>query len=198
MDAQQFQKPTKPTFKPILNGNVTEKAGMAAEVPAKGTEPIADQRYPQYAAIMNDGRLVTDYKSHCAVNTAPSKYGNSLRAWYQHNADAVVQISRKRQAERAGAQYASAATVPAARQIQQCDQYECSFMRSANPTTIGLERIEGVPSLFGTFSETKYMKPSSSALLTTTYEGGRNTPRGRTYVPLGTNNVFPNSQYSYH
>jgi hypothetical protein len=198
MDAQQFQRPTKPTFRPVLNGNVTEKAAMAAEVPAKGTEPIADQRYPQYAAVMDDGRLVTDYKSHCAVNVVPSKYGNSLRAWYQHNADALVQVSRKRQAERAGAQYSMAATVPGARQVQQCDPYECSFMKSTNPTTIGLERIEGVPPLFGTFSDTKYMKPASSSILTTSYEGGRNTPRGRQYVPLGNKYAFPNPQYSYN
>jgi len=198
MDAQQFQKPTKPNYKPVLNGNVTERAAMAAEAPAKGTEPIADPRYPQYAAIMQDGRLITDYKSHCAVNVAPSKYGNSLRAWYQHNADAIVQTSRKRQADRAGAQFAMAATVPGPRQIQQCDKYECSFMKSANPTTIGLERVEGVPSLFGTFSDSKYMRPSSSVVQTTSYEGGRNTPRGRQFIPLGTKSVFPNSQYSYN
>ena len=198
MDAQQFQRPTKPSFKPVLNENVTQKAAMAAEVPARGTEPIADPRYPQYASIMEDGRLVTDYKSHCAINVVPSKYGNSLRAWYQHNADALVQVSRKRQAERAGAQYSMAATVPGARQIQQCDPYECSFIKNANPTTIGLERIEGVPSLFGTFSDTRYVKPASSTKLTNTYEGGRNTPRGRQYVALGNKYAFPNPQYSYN
>jgi len=198
MDAEQFQKATKPTYKPILNGNVTERAALAAEVPAVATEPIADPRYPQYASIMNDGRLVTDYKSHCSINVAPSKYGNSLRAWYQHNADAFIQISRKRQADRVGAQYASAKTVPGPRQIQQCDEYECKFMKSADKNTIGLERIEGVPSLFGTFSDSRYIKPGSSAILTSTYEGGRNTPRGRTYAPLGTKNVFPNSQYNYN
>jgi hypothetical protein len=198
MDAQQFQRPTKPSFKPVLNENVTQKAAMAAEVPARGTEPIADPRYPQYASIMEDGRLVTDYKSHCAINVVPSKYGNSLRAWYQHNADALVQVSRKRQAERAGAQYSMAATVPGARQIQQCDPYECSFIKNANPTTIGLERIEGVPSLFGTFSDTRYVKPASSTKMTNTYEGGSNTPRGREYVALGNKYAFPNPQYSYN
>jgi len=198
MDAQQFQKRTMPSFRPVVNENVTQKAAMAAEVPAKGTEPIADQRYPQYAAVMNDGRLVTDYKSHCSINVVPSKYGNSLRAWYQHNADALVQVSRKRQADRAGAQYLMAATVPGPRQIQQCDPYDCSFMKSSNPETIGLERIEGVPSLFGTFSDTRYIKPASSSKLTSTYEGGRNTPRGRQFTPLGNNSVFPNAHYSYN
>ena len=57
--------------------------------------------------------------------------------------------------------------------------------------SIGLERVEGVPPLFGTFSEARYDMPESGAYLTTEYEGGRNTPRGQNFKPLGTSPVFP-------
>ena len=198
MDSQRFQKATLPTFKPVINKNVLEMAVKNVETPLKSTDPVPDMRYPEYASIMYDGRLATDYKSHCANNTASSEYGNSIRAWFQHNADGVIQVSRKRQAERAGAYFYKAATVPEARQLQQCDQFECKFQRNKNSTSIGLERVEGVPSLFGTFGEPINSKPVSREYLTTNFEGGRNTPRGRQYVPLEKKMVFPNSAYNHN
>jgi len=174
-----------PTFRPVISKGVLEMSVKNVETPSKNTETVPDPRYPKYASMMDDGRLVTDYKSHCANNTAPSEYGNSMRAWFQHNADAMIQVSRKRQADRAGAQFYKAATVPPPRQVQQCDEYECKFLKNQKPESIGLERIEGVPSLFGTFSEPSYPIPYYPELLTTQYEGGRNTPRGREFIPLG-------------
>ena len=198
MDRQFFRKQTTPNLVPPVSQTVTQKAVDRVEAETKMTFPIADQRYPQYASVMEDGRLVTDYRPRCAANTAPSEYGNSMRAWYQHNADALVQVSRKRQADRAGAQYESAATVPGPRQVQQCDEYECAFLKSKQSSSIGLERIEGVPSLFGTFSNEKQARPASSSLLTTNYEGGRNTPRGQTFTPLGLKPAFPSYPYNYN
>ena len=190
MDSQRFQKPTYPDFRPNLNDRVTEVAVNRVDAPAKQTEQVPDNRYPKYASAMMDARVFTDYKPHCAVNVAPPKYGNSIRAWLQHNADGIVQVSRKRQAMRTGAHYAKAQTVPGAKQVQNCDAYECRFFTSKNANSIGLERVEPVPSLFGTFSAPSYAMPPSGELLTKNYEGGRNTPRGRNYSPLGLEKAF--------
>jgi hypothetical protein len=198
MDSQRFRKQTYPSYTATVFNLVAEKSVKHAEAEIKTTVPIADQRYPQYAAIMEDGRLVTDYKSHCAANIAPSKYGNSIRAWFQNNADALIQVSRKRQADRAGAQYSKAPTVPSARQLQQCTAYECAFLKNTQLETIGLERVEGVPPLFGTFSDTRHFMPKSSSYFTSEYEGGRNTTRGQVFRPLGTAPVFPSYPYNHN
>lgn len=190
MDYNRFRSQTEPNYSPKTNNGVLAAAVKNIETPMKGTEPIPDPRYPQYASHMSDGRLITDYKSRCANNVAPSKYGNSLRQWFQQNADAIVQVSRKRQVERTGAQYMRAATVPGPRQVQQCDQFDCKFMRNKNIETIGLERIEGVPKLFGTFGEPTHLTPPSGEILTKNFEGGRNTPRGRSFQPLGSKAAY--------
>ena len=199
MDSQNFRKQTSPNLIPSVSSSVTEKAVNEANVPElKITAPIPDQRYPQYATVMHDGRLATDYRPRCALNTVAPKYGNSMRSWFQHNTDALIQVSRKRQADRVGAQYMKAATVPAARQLQQCDEYECKFLKNTQSGSIGLERVEGVPPLFGTFSDPRHPMPSSGSFLTTNYEGGRNTPRGQSFRQLGNLPVFPNDDYNYN
>ena len=162
-----------------------EKTVKKMEAPLKQTAPTEDPRYPRYASIMNDGRLVTDYKSHCANNSGPSKFGNSVRSFLQHNADAMIQVSRKRQADRAGAQYYMADTVVPPKMVQKCDEYDCSVSWKTKDG-IGLTRSEGVPALFGTFSDPRRMAPSPVIPLTSVFEGGRNTPHGREFSPLGT------------
>ena len=190
MDSKQFRKPTLPRFGPVLNGNLMEMTVEKVDVPSKTTEPTADQRYPNYAAPMSDGRLITDYKSQCSANIVSSEYVNSMRSWFQNNADALIQVSRKRQADRAGANYKMAETVPPSREIQQCDIFDCKKATNAQKESIGLDRVERVPNLFGTFSDYGYNAPASLSLLTTKFEGGRNTPRGRSFTPLGLNSAF--------
>ena len=166
------------------------------EMPSKTSYPVNDQRYPRYAAVMNDGRLVTDYKSHCEYNVSHPKHGNALRGFLQHNADALMQVSRNRQAERSGAQYYKASTVTGPRIQQQCTEYECEFSLSQYPPSIGIQRSETVPTLFGTFSEPSKYSNATNIALTTVFEGGRNTPHGRDFVPLGLKGFSPrNSQY---
>ena len=155
------------------------------ESAVKTTAPIDDPRYPHYASIMQDGRLVTDYNSHCTNNTSPSKFGNSVRGFLQHNADALIQVSRKRQADRAGAQYSMADTVVQPKMVQKCDEYDCSLSWNQKGG-LGLTRSERVPELFGTFSDARSRAPSPVIPLTTVFEGGRNTPHGREYSALGT------------
>jgi len=196
MDSQRFRKPSYPRFSPIINDEELNESMKKANVSDKRTESIDDIRFPGYAAPMEDGRLVTDYTSHCAKNVVPSKYGNSMRGWLQQNGDAVIQVSRHRQAERAGSQYYMANTVIPPKHIQQCNEYECTFIKNKEQKSLGLERNEPVPYLFGTFGEPIRHSQADNCDLTTSFEGGRNTPRGREFAPLGLKSFNPrNSKY---
>ena len=46
---------------------------------------------------------------------------------------------------------------------------------------IGLVRKEHVPPLFGTYDPTSWPPEETNTHLTTVFEGGRNTPRGREF-----------------
>jgi hypothetical protein len=197
MDSQLFRNQTSPNFTAAYNGKAVTKAVKQMNKTNPITAPIDDPRYPKYASIMEDGRLITEYQSHCATNSgADPKYGNSIRGFLQHNADALIQVSRKRQAERVGAQFQMANTVVKPKMVQKCDEYDCTFSVT-DRKGLGLERSEGVPHLFGTFNENKTVAPYPNVTLTSVFEGGRNTPRGRDYVPLGLKSFNPrNSQYA--
>ena len=191
MDAQHFVRPTKPSFMPIINEHALKMAGERIEAPEKKIVPLEDIRYPGYASPMSDGRLVTDYKSHCANNVAPPEFGNSIRSWLQHHADALIQTSRHRQAERAGAYFYNADTTIPPKQGQRCNEFECTFSVSGYKNGVGLMRDERVPSLFGTFARPNQNPPTKRVFLTDVYEGGRNSVRGRQFVPLGNKGVDP-------
>lgn len=196
MDSQYFRKATHPRFSPIINEATLAKAAKKMNAPSKNTLATEDIRYPGYAAVMDDGRLVTDYTSHCAKNVATSEQGNSLRQWLQHNTSAFIEISRKRQADRAGAQFHMADTVLGQKYYQKCNEYDCSFSATGQRSNIGLGRREPVPELFGTFSEPRENAPMRKIALTQVFEGGRNTPHGREFKPLGNQSFNPrNSQY---
>ena len=191
MDSQQFVRPTNPSFMPIINERALRIAGEKIEAPEKKIVPLEDIRYPGYAFPMADGRLVTDYKSHCANNVAPPEYGNSIRSWLQHHADALIQTSRHRQAERAGAYFYNADTTIPPKQGQRCNEFECTFSVSGYKNGVGLMRDEQVPSLFGTFAKPNQNPPTKRVFLTDVYEGGRNSVRGRQFVPLGNKAIDP-------
>jgi len=176
---------------PIINESALQMAGRKIDLPGKRTIPLEDYRYPGFALPMEDGRLVTDYRSKCEYNVTPSQYGNSLRAWSQHNADAIIQTSRHRQADIAGAYYRSANTVIPAKQEQRCNAFDCVFSVTGIKDGIGIERDERVPFLFGTFAKENQEAPPKRIFLTDIYEGGRNTPHGRKFTPLGTGSFNP-------
>jgi len=183
MDSKGFRHRTFPDFKPITRGDF-EKVTQNKDVM---TYPIPDIRYPKYASIMQDGRATTDYRPHCAANVVSSDQGNSLRSWLQHNTNGIIEVSRKRQGDILGAQYQKADTVPQPRNVQICSPFECKMSRNPNRRAIGLQRSEPVPELFGTFNDTERQirPPVELEYLTKTFEGGRNTPRGREFQPLG-------------
>ena len=191
MDSQHFAKPTSPSFMPFLNEEALSLMGRRIELPDKRILPSEDVRYPGYASVMDDGRLVTDYRSQCEYNVVPSKYGNSMRSWFQHNGDAMIQTSRHRQAERTGAYYYGADTKVPPKQLQRCDAFECTFSRTDIAGGIGLERNEPNPSLFGTFARESRLAPEKRVFLTDVPEGGRNTPHGRQYISLGNQSFNP-------
>jgi hypothetical protein len=191
MDSQHFAKHTSPSLLPFINEEALGLMGRRIEVPDKRIVPSEDVRYPGYASVMEDGRLVTDYRSQCEYNVAPSKYGNSLRSWLQHNGEAMVQTSRHRQAERAGAYYYGANTKIPPKQLQICDPFECTFSTTGIPGSLGLERKESNPSHFGTFARESRTPLSKRVFLTDVPEGGRNTPHGRQFTPLGNQSFNP-------
>lgn len=191
MDSEHFRKATFPKFSPIINEDTLAKAAQTIKAPEKKTAPVDDMRYPGYAGNMSDARLITDYTTHCAKNAGPSKYGNSMRQWLQNNATGIIEVSRKRQGDRAGAQYVMADTVLGQKYFQQCNEYECSFSSSGVRSNIGLGRREELPELFGTFSQGSRISPAPRIGKTSVFQGGRNTPRGRDYVPLGNQSFNP-------
>jgi hypothetical protein len=191
MDSQRFMKPTYPDFRPKANQNILQNAEKNAIIPDKRTAPVEDMRYPGYNSIMADARLVTDYKSKCEYNVVPSQYGNSFRSWLQHHADGFIQVSRHRQAQHSGAYYYNATEPLPPKQLEHCDEFDCTFSRTDLKDGIGLQRKESVPALFGTFAEQNTVSPMKRIFLTDKFEGGRNTSRGRKYTPLGTSLANP-------
>jgi hypothetical protein len=147
-------------------------------IPRKDTAPTPDNRFPGWAAPMSDGRIMTDYRSHCAVNL-PTGTQYASRQFMIHNADSLISQSRKRTAERAGAglSFDSRTDVPA-EQFVKCDKDQCSYMNNVSEG-VGVERLDSVPALFGTFgySSASWMTPATPSI-TTKFEGGRNTIRG--------------------
>ena len=195
MDHQLFRKKTDPNLYPHLNQTDVAMIVQHVEVPLKATTPIENPRYSGYASIMSDGRLITDYRSHCALNYENPAYGNSVRQWLQHNADAIMQVTRKRQADSTGASFMKT-TIPSEAVIQKCDEYQCQRYINKNRTAIGLGRSEPVPELFGTFGENLKQAPYPSGIkLTQVFEGGRNTPRGRTFTPMSDKPIHTKDTY---
>lgn len=159
------------------------KAAQHAYVPpVKDVYPARDGRYPAYAGLMEDGRLVTDYRPQCSRNIRPDLQFNT-KLWMINHAEDVIGESRRRQVEWTGASLAMANTVPPPANVVHSNP----FYSEVNPTHlhngIGVERANAdAPQLFGTFS----FEPTMAEIrnnrknidLTKYYEGGRNSPRG--------------------
>ena len=142
------------------------------------TLPTPDARYSGWAAPMSDGRFGTDYRPKCEANM-PVGTQFATRQFMQKNAEELIMLSRKRQAQQSGAglAYDSRTDVPAESLIR-CSPNECRTVKNAE-YGIGVERVEGSsPELFGTFaiSRPSIMTPATPTI-TKKYEGGRNTPR---------------------
>lgn len=160
----------------------TSKNAVVSETLANMFEAAPDNRYPAYAALMSDARLVTDYRSKCEKNVPVGKQF-ATHQFMVNNADMLMEESRKRQALWNGAVFGLAATQPPPAIIQHCTADHATFKVTNDIMGFGIERqSEGVPHLFGTFE----IEPTANELgrdkrlvsLTTRYEGGRNSIRG--------------------
>jgi hypothetical protein len=142
--------------------------------------PAEDVRYPWYPAMMQDSRYVTDYRNHCSANI-PVGSQNKTREWMINNATNIIDVSRKRVAERSG--YADIYKVARMKEEARvvCDPYQCQRIQNNNSGwSFGDGRPSTVPELFGTYvvepNLHQQLGKRPRDILTTTYEGGRNTP----------------------
>jgi hypothetical protein len=177
MDANGFRKGQAPDFFSHPTDYSVETRVKNLEAPSKNTAPTPDNRYAGFAAQMNDGRIITDYRPHCDQNIATGSQFAS-RQWLQHNANQIIRLSRDRQASAAGAGmgYDSTIEVPPIGYVM-CDESDCGYV-GANPRGIGIERRDRAAPLFGTFAQSRPVARKDSPQLTTLYEGGRNSVRG--------------------
>ena len=185
MDSKFFRKTTDPNY--YVKSQHAEPRIQPAN---RMSLPTQDTRFPGYAARAEDGRMITDYRPRCSQNVpAGSQY--ATKNWMVHEADSIIEVSRKRQATYTGAIYGTDnSVVPRAEMGVKCVPMGCEY---SDVTTggIGVERMDKAPELFGTFSyPTMAPPPAPKLALTTQFEGGRNTVRGQRYTPLGNGPVL--------
>jgi len=174
MDAKLFRLPTAPDY---------YSANTVTAYKNRGTPqvPSPDSRFPGWAAPMSDGRLVTDYSAHCETSI-PAGHQFPTKRWMQNNTPQIIEMSRQLAARRTGAVYAfDANVVPPPNLKAYCKPDSCKMVVTGAPGGIGLER-EGAdaPELFGTYSPLEgFPAPAAQTPLTSRYEGGRNSLRGR-------------------
>lgn len=178
MDAKLFRLPTAPNYYQPLQA----AAPIDINELAKSQQlPAPNSRFPGWAGQMSDGRLVTNYDPNCESNI-PAGRQFPTKEWMQKNADEILFMSRKRSAMITGAIYPLDSTVvPPPNMKAKCSPSGCEFTPTNVPGGIGLER-EGadVPELFGTFQFPATSPPPATYIgLTQTFEGGRNSLRGR-------------------
>ena len=177
-----FQVAPKDLLGYDMDNIYSSKNAVIGDSLAKTYEAAPDNRYPAYAALMSDGRLVTDYRSKCEMNVPVGKQF-ATHQFMVNNAEQMMVESRRRQAIWNGALFGLAATQPAPADVQTCTADGCTVKRTAAKHGLGLERrSEGVPVLFGTFEVdptlTEQLADTRHVGLTTRFEGGRNSFRG--------------------
>jgi len=188
MDSKLFVLPTEPDY---YTYRQNASAGKAAAITGAFPEaqyyvgPAPDARFPGWAAPLEDSRLVTDWRPHCNQNIPAGKQF-ATHQWIQRNATDIINISRQRQSEAAGADRGFDNTiVPPAENIVTCDAYQCGFYVTKDKNSIGTERREPVPELFGTFNNNISQRTQALPPITREFEGGRNSVRGRGFQELG-------------
>ncbi len=151
---------------------------------AKGTEPARDNRYPAFAAPMSDGRLITDYRTHCYQNI-PVGAQFDTKHWMQNNAEQLMDVSRRRQAEWSGGSLPilDLGPPPADVAVGNADSYDVKPTNFAGGLGLVRPSSTATPDLFGTFAPPPTMAEERNNISfirgTINYEGGRNSPRGR-------------------
>ena len=179
MDINGFREAQSPFFFTQPPEILIETQVKSVNVATKSTAPTPDNRYPGYASIMEDGRLLTDYRTNCSQNL-PTGTQYPSRLWLQHNANTIIALSRDRLAKETGAgkSYDASIELPPIGYVM-CDIAGCGYIPSRNPRGLGIERKDRAAPLFGTWAQSSPVYAKKDPLmLTKNYEGGRNTPRG--------------------
>lgn len=174
MDSQQFQRVSSPNLYPSVRPN-----NRLVESQVFQQSHALNSRYSGSAAIASDAKIFTDYRPQCIKNI-PTGQQYASRQWLQHNAETMIKLSRERQAKSVGAGYKHADTVPSPIAEVKCDVNKCAYYPGGQRNnSIGIERMDAAPDLFGTFSFSMQMPAQTPTNMTTTkYEGGRNSIRG--------------------
>jgi len=149
MDRKGFLIRSKPDLITYPSRTIVRQE-VQREIDSEKTVPAPDSRYHAYAAPMEDGRLLTDYRQAC-VTRAPPGTQFAVKQWNIHNTDELIHISRLRQVQSSGQSLGSAATELPPAVIQQCTPERCSIQQSQYRNGLGIERNDGTPPLFGTF-----------------------------------------------
>lgn len=173
MDANLFRLPTTPNYYGGGGGG-----GQPYSKQRASAAPTPDARFPGWAAPFSDGRLVTDYRPRCEQNV-PCKAQEKTRIWIQQNSDDLIRVSRERLAKATGMSFGvDMDTTPGPAAYVKCTAAGCSST-AGRPDGVGVERVETVPVLFGTYEPTGTERQFSHVQETTRHsEGGRNTRRG--------------------
>jgi hypothetical protein len=176
MDSKLFRLPTSPNF---YSGIASADPFELREQQKRSQLPTSDSRFPGWAAPMSDGRLVTDYASHCSQNI-PSRQQFATKEWMTKNAEQIIRVTRERLSQSTGSIYGLDNTVvPPPALIVKCATDDCTRTATDAPGGIGMERADSAaPDLFGTWEYSDVAPTVQRTPLTTVYEGGRNTPRG--------------------
>lgn len=177
MDLNGFREAQSPWFFTQPPTEIIEVKNRSIVAPKQNTLPTQDTRYPGWAAPMEDGRQGTDYRSQCEANI-PTGMQFASRRFMQRNADELISLARKRQADAMGAgqSYDSSTIMPPVAYVT-CDIGKC-MISPGNSRGVGFERKERLPELFGTFAESMpSMGIPAKPSFTQKEEGGRNTRR---------------------
>lgn len=190
MDSQFFRIPTQPNYYFGITNREAETSAYKTAVSQRNTFPSPDSRFPGYAAPMEDGRLVTDYRPHCSENV-PAGVQFPVKEWITKNAEQIMQLSRDRQVQMTGAIYGDdPSVVPPPVSLVKCDKVDCAFLPADTINGIGTERVyDKAPELFGTFELPRQRAPKANVGLNRHFENGRNSPRGRFFTPMGSKPV---------
>jgi hypothetical protein len=171
---------------------IIRQANKQQTIQTPSTEPSRDNRYPAFAAPMADGRLVTDYRTHCYENI---KVGEqyATKHWMQNNAEEMMDVSRRRQLEWSGGSLPILDLAPPPADMQYTNPDIFDIKETNYRGGLGLERadqtVANVP-MPGTYfyapSLAEERNNISKIRGTVNFEGGRNSPRGR-IAPVQTN-----------